>query len=311
MKDKIRSQKGFAVSDGLIAILIIALFASLIANISYNMYLANSSVKRMSKATGYIVDVFEYIDKIYYDEVTIEKLTDYFNNKYYIDNNNPEVKLVASEAEETNTPFKVELALENYNQIPGNEDKIDLVKEITIKVTYKLGNKSQTIQMKRIKQRENLEIPNKPDLGAIELQVGEFIYPIKKVNEEWVVCDNRDSSWYNYENGNWAIVLKTNRELEVDEKIDVYNLEAGEKIYGWIPRYAYDTTNNELKFLFRNTNKTKNETEEKLEDINQEKYKIPEDFRTKEKELDGIWVYDYETEAYKNLEKAYGFKDRI
>ena len=308
MKDKIRNQKGFAVSDGLIAILIIALFTSLIANISYNIYLANSSVKRMSKATGYIVDVFEYIDKIYYDEVTIEKLTDYFNNKYYIDNNNPEVKLVASEAEETNTPFKVELALENYNQIPGNEDKIDLVKEITIKVTYKLGNKSQIIQMKRIKQRENLEIPNKPDFSAIELQAGEFIYSIKEVNEEWIVCNNRDSSWYNYEIGNWAIVLKTNRELVVGEKIDLYNLGTDEKIYGWIPRYAYDATNNELKFLFRNTDKTKDETEEKLVDINKEKYIVQAEFI---EGLEGIWIEDYSTGAYKNLEKAYGFKNRV
>lgn len=43
-----RNNKGVAASDALIAVLIIALFSGLIAAISYNIYLANSSVKRTS-----------------------------------------------------------------------------------------------------------------------------------------------------------------------------------------------------------------------------------------------------------------------
>ena len=66
MKNRMKEEKGFAASDALIAVLIIALFAGLIAVISYNIYLSNSSIKRMSKATEYIVDMFEYIDKVYY-----------------------------------------------------------------------------------------------------------------------------------------------------------------------------------------------------------------------------------------------------
>ena len=90
MRKKIlKEQKGFAGSDALISVLIITLFAGLIATISYNIYLSNTSVKRMSKATGYIVDMFEYIDKTYYDEVTKDNLKKYFNDKY-----NEEAKMI-------------------------------------------------------------------------------------------------------------------------------------------------------------------------------------------------------------------------
>lgn len=317
MKGKIKSQKGFAASDALIAVMIIALFTGLISNILYNIYIANSSVKRMSKATGYIVDMFEYIDKNYYDDVTIDNLTNYFNNKYYFEEDgitvksDAEVKII-SEGEESDTPFNAELILTNYNQIEGNEDKFDLVKEVTMKVNYQLGNKNQTIEMKRVKQRENLEIPNKPNLSLFELQTGENIYPIKNIGEEWVVCNQEDNKWYNYENGNWAIVLKTGKDLVIDEIIDINNLDADEAIYGWIPRYAYDSNNNEVKFLFRNTDKTvileENQEEKeysKLVEIDQNIYTVQQDFKTDSEELEGIWTNDTTTDLYANLNRVY------
>ena len=93
MKNKIlEEQRGFTGSDALIAVLIISLFAGLIATISYNIYISNSSVKRMSKATSYIIDVFEYIDKINYDKIGEEELISYFNNKYYYEQDGTTVK---------------------------------------------------------------------------------------------------------------------------------------------------------------------------------------------------------------------------
>lgn len=158
MKGKLREQKGFAASDALIAVLIITLFSALIATISYNIYLSNSSIKRMSKATGYIVDVFEYIDKVDYDEVTKDKIVEYFNNKYYYseDGSTPktrsEVKIKEND-ENVETPFKAEINIVKYNETEGNTDKLDLVQEITMTVKYKLGNKDQEITMTRNKTK--------------------------------------------------------------------------------------------------------------------------------------------------------------
>lgn len=152
MSGKITQQKGFVASDALIAILIIALFSGLIAVISYNIYISSSSIKRMSKATNYIVDLFEYIDKINYEDVTKENLTSYFNNKYYV-GDNPEIKLLESN-ETVTTPYKAEISIVKYNETEGNTDKLDLVQEITMTVKYKLGNKDQEITMTRNKTIE-------------------------------------------------------------------------------------------------------------------------------------------------------------
>lgn len=159
MKNKVKEQKGFVASDALIAILIITLFSGLIATISYNIYIASSSTKRMSKATSYIVDVFEYIDKIDYADATKENIVAYFNNKYYYaeDGTTPksdaEVKLKEND-ENLETPFKAEISIVKYNETEGNTDKLDLVQEITMTVKYKLGNKDQEVTMTTNKIRE-------------------------------------------------------------------------------------------------------------------------------------------------------------
>lgn len=306
MKERIlKEQKGFAASDALIAVLIITLFAGLIATISYNIYLSNSSIKRMSKATSYIVDVFEYIDKSYYDDVTKDSLVSYFNDKYYQETN-PEVKAkLIGGAEEINTPFKVEIGVENYNETEGNTDKLDLVKEITMTVRYKLGNKDQEITMKHIKSRENLNTPNVPEISLIELQDGQKVYPIKKVNSAWKVCDKSDNSWYDYTSGKWALVIKTNQELSIGQEINPDN----ENIYAWIPRYAYDSVNNKIVFLFSNSDKY-------IENANQENqynslkpiegnYAVLDEFSKEGSPVVGLWTNDTTLGVYQTLNNIY------
>lgn len=162
MRNKIREQKGFATSDALIAVLIIILFSGLIATISYNVYLSNSSIKRMSRATGYITNVFEYIDKEYYDNITVNGLKNYINNNQTTFNTaNNLINISSNNANEatttignSNPAFTMDIYIEYYNKTQGNTDKLDLVKEITMTVKYKLGNKNQEITMTRNKAKE-------------------------------------------------------------------------------------------------------------------------------------------------------------
>ena len=169
MRIKFKRQDGLAASDGLMEILIIALFSGLIATISYNIYIANSSIKRMSKANSYIVDTFEYIGKSYYDDVTKENIVSYFNNKYYYEEDgvtkrdDAEVKAKQNDQESVDTPFAVEIIIQKYNETEGNTDKLDLVKEVTMRVTYKLGNRDQEIEMKTTKVKELNENINNND----------------------------------------------------------------------------------------------------------------------------------------------------
>lgn len=312
-KEILKEQKGFAASDALIAVLIIALFAGLIATISYNIYLSNSSIKRMSKANEYIVDVFEYIDKTYYDDVTKENIIKYFNDKYYYDQDgvtpksNAEVKIKEQDGETLNTPFKAEVNIVKYNETEGNTDKLDLVQEITITVTYKLGNKDQTIEMKKTKSRENLKTPNTPDFNLLELQEGYNIYPIKKIDNIWKICDKSDSSWYDYPSGKWALVIKTSKTLPLDKEIDVNNLLEDEEIFAWIPRYAYDSDNNKIQFLFSNSNNYIENIDgyNKLISIDDSNYIVSDSFFNGEENLVGIWTKDSSIDVYTTLNNIY------
>lgn len=290
----LKKSNGFAASDALIAILIITLFTGIIASLLYNIYLSNASLKRMSKANGYIIDVFEYIDKVYYDEVSKDKLIKYFNEKYYYKDDgitpNEDAEVMAGSNEDIiNSPFKVIIDIQNYNSIEGNEDKLDLVKEITMTVKYKLGNKEQEITLKKIKSREKLVKINKPILDLLKIENGQKIYPIKTINNNSVVCYQNDKDWYNYMGGKIAKVVVTDKELEEGDILTDEDLE----IYQWIPRYAEDSESN-IKFLYRNTNKYVAEKDgyDKLIDL-EEEYEVNSLFinNTGEElvQLAGVW----------------------
>lgn len=278
-KVKFKKNNGFAASDALIAIVIITIFTGLISTISYNIYLSNASLKRMSKANNYIIDVFEHVDKMYYEDVNEENLTAYVNEKY----KNEEVQAVNSEETEVQTPFKFIIKVQKYNEMTGNEGKLDLVKEITATVKYKLGNREQIITMKKSKNRERVITPNKPDLSLIQLNNGENVYSVKEKNGEYVVCSEDDETWYNYKNNNYAVVTVTSANLKIGD-----NVEESYKKYKWIPRYAQNIENStDIKYLFSNTNKYIEEQNgyEKLVDIGTN-YAVGELFKNG---LLGVW----------------------
>ncbi len=278
-KRNLKNSDGFVASDAIMAIIIITIFTAIIATLAYNIYLSNSSLKRMSKANNYIIDIFEYVDKLYYEEVTEEKLITYLNEKY----NSSGVKAVNDENTDVETPFKIIIKVQKYNELEGNEGKLDLLKEVTATVQYKLGNKKQSITMRKNKNREKIVTPNKPDLSLINLNAGEKIYPVKQKNSEYIVCDENDATWYNYNENIYATIAITSNNLKIGDKIeDTYTK------YKWIPRYAVNPEDEtDIKYLFSNTNDYLEEQNgyEKLVDIGT-KYVVKSDFQNEDI---GIW----------------------
>lgn len=278
----LKQEKGFAGSDALIAVLIIALFSGLIATISYNIFLSNSAIKRMSKATEYIVEMFEYIDKTYYEEVTIENLklnytylTEKTDSEEIVDENMQRLGILTGNRDNN---YEITIIIDKYHP---EENSLDLVKQIKMRVKYKLGNKEQIVEMKRIKQRERLETPNAPDLDLLQVQEGENIYPIKETNEIYTVCNINDSNWYNYENNEYAKVVITTNTLQVGDTLDI----SDSVMYMWVPRYAQNSEG-DIKYLYSNTNKyiINQNQYQKLINI-EEGYTVNSSFG----ELKGIW----------------------
>lgn len=281
MKRFLKSNKGITGADAVLGVALAILFSGIIATLSYNIYVTSSSLKRSSKALEYITSTFEYVATQYYDNVTEDNIKEYINN--------------LDEKISTNggKPYKAQVSVTKYNQIEGNTDKLDLVKEITMSVTYKLGDKDQTIEIKTAKSREKLEVPNKPDLDKIAITEGQYIYPIKYVNENWKVTSKDDTNWYDYNRGLWGTVVVTTTQKSIGDVITY----ADGTIYLWVPRFEYTPNPNSedkyvVNFLYKNTNKriVVKEGITKIEDreLKSVKDSIPNEFI--QNENTGVWI---------------------
>lgn len=287
MKKFLKNNKGLTGADALLAVALIVLFSGIIATISYNIYIATSSLKRSSKATEYITNVFEHAKKEYYDDVTEEKLVEYFNTNF----KDKKTEAFVSNDEQLNTsdkPYIIKISVTSYNATENNEEKLDLVKEIEVNVKYKLGNKTKDINMKTAKARETLETPNKPDLSQITTSQGEYVYPIKYANNRWQVVSD-DTNWYNYENGVWASVLIAKTQKQIGDSV----AEEDGTIKLWIPRFAYlSSDDSSVEFLYKNTNK-KIEVKNEITEIKEKatgSIVNDEAFNPASGSLTGIWV---------------------
>lgn len=309
MKRFLKSNKGITGADAVLGVALAILFSGIIATLSYNIYVTSSSLKRSSKALEYITSTFEYVATQYYDNVTEDNIKNYISTKL-------DGKISINEG----TPYKAQVSVTNYNQMEGNTDKLDLVKKITMSVTYKLGDKDQTIEIKTAKSREKLEVPNKPDLDKIAITEGQYIYPIKYVNGNWEVTSKDDTNWYDYDRGLWGTAVVTATPKSIGDVITY----ADGTIYLWIPRFEYSPNPNSegkfvVNFLYKSTNKRiviKNGTT-KIEnrELESTENSLPSQFtkpgeygdpKWKNEELTGVWIRNGQLDAdpYRYLNKS-------
>lgn len=281
MKRFLKSNKGITGADAVLGVALAILFSGIIATLSYNIYVTSSSLKRSSKALEYITSTFEYVATQYYDNVTEDNIKEYINNL--------DEKISTNEGK----PYKAQVSVTKYNQIEGNTDKLDLVKEITMSVTYKLGDKDQTIEIKTAKSREKLEVPNKPNLDKLAITERQYIYPIKYVNENWKVTSKDDTNWYDYNRGLWGTVVVTTTQKSIGDVIT----KTDGTIYLWVPRFEYSQNPNSedkyvVNFLYKNTNKriVVKEGITRIEDreLKSVKDSIPNKFI--QNENTGVWI---------------------
>lgn len=256
MKKILKKENGIGSTDALIAILIITLFTGLIATLLYNIYISNTSIKRMSKANMYVIDILEYAEKIYYSDLdNTNNLLDHFT---YLETSQdleePEdenLERMWSVEGSPESGYNVRVVLDKY--VPDN-DSLDLVRKITVNINYKVGSKEQNIEVYNIKSREKLTTPNKPDLRLINLEQNEKVYCVKYKNSNYIICTENDREWYSYNeqdlsNSISAKAIVTEDTLEIGDTIS----DANYTILEWIPRYAVNNEQN-IIFLYSNSN---------------------------------------------------------
>ena len=149
-------------------------------------------------------------------------------------------------------------------------------------------------------------------------KLAEGMIPVKWNTSKnvWVVCDENDPTWYNYDSKEWANVMLsdgTYKYGEVTEGQKVKDEDLG-SMYVWIPRYAYTIphANNENKinvtFVKGNTNEGVNGeifTTDESVDTTSTKLIHP-GFNLGGSPLTGIWVAKFEASGVDSKGNAVG-----
>lgn len=268
MKNSLKRQDGFSGIDIVVSIGIIIIFVSIIAIVYVNLSTVNMEIERTGKATSYAISILEKVDELYYNEVTQEN----FETK---DIGNGKHSVAGIDISSGYTP---KVVIDNYNQTNGvNNGKADVVKTAYVTVKYKVGNKEQSVEMKKIKTKENIKIPNMPNLEN-DMTAVKYVYSGN--NKKLVKTSVTDTNYYQYENKNWALAIK-NTDINEDGTI-----KESAVIYVWIPRFAYYTTNSatDVKFIYGTANKYVNANGD-LQELTTS-YKIPTEFSNES----GMWI---------------------
>ena len=134
---KLKKETGASGLDVATGALIFMMFTSLIFSLYLQIYKQTSLIKIHENALGYIIQICEDIDMKSYGET--EDLAEY-KNQVIQTINMPEDK------------YTLLMYQEKY--IEENPNAQDLVKKITINVTYNFDGEDRTITIKKIKVKE-------------------------------------------------------------------------------------------------------------------------------------------------------------
>ena len=128
------------------------LFVGIITTLLVNIVLESTKIKINSGQLDFATEILEYIEKLPYQDVTEENLINYINNK-----NSKQVSAGTTTAELTTT-YKIGIDVQSYNQIAGNEGKLDIIKLVTLTIKNDLRNKKYSTQITKIKKANTQEV---------------------------------------------------------------------------------------------------------------------------------------------------------
>lgn len=134
----IKEEKGLAVVDISISVMIITIFIAVIGNLIININLNSKDIERKTIAISYAVQEIEQIKSLgYIDEYDDKGI----NDEYII-----EEDIITSDGNFSGYSKKV--SIKDYTLIKNdNTKKSNLVKQVTVEIVYKLGNKDQIVKI--------------------------------------------------------------------------------------------------------------------------------------------------------------------
>lgn len=131
---KLKSKKGLAGIDMVIAVVAVTIFSTLIVSLIYYNATENVKVTKETLAMIYITEIFENIGIASYEEITQDNIHNLIPQNVY------------------NSGYEVKILVEKPNI--ENVEEQDNIKKVNIKLTYDVGNKTYTCSMERLKIKE-------------------------------------------------------------------------------------------------------------------------------------------------------------
>lgn len=130
----LKNNKGFTGTDIAISIIAIIIFTSTILALMYNVKIENLKIKAKLVANIYLTEALENVGIAKYDEVSVEN----------IENLVPQV----SDA------YQSHIEISKVSEEENTDKTEDIIKKVTVKISYKIGNKTYEESAERLKIKE-------------------------------------------------------------------------------------------------------------------------------------------------------------
>ena len=138
-----RSEKGFTGIDIAVSVVIIFIFISIIAMLSYRINSTSKEIQLKSDA------IYVAINEI---EDAKSKGLEEFKGRSVADGNSVVVENVETEKQ----GYYKTITLLDYTDLDGNADKTkDIVKKVTVKITYMYKAKEQSVELSTLLTKES------------------------------------------------------------------------------------------------------------------------------------------------------------
>lgn len=139
----VKNEKGITGIDITLSVILIAIFIGILTTISYNIQNNEKQASRQAEALNYAIETIEEIKSLDFSELPTvgnSKITG-FADGYITDS--------VGKA----TPYYRTVTVQDYNEINSNSES-EVVKRVTVEISYKYQNESKSITLSTIKGKE-------------------------------------------------------------------------------------------------------------------------------------------------------------
>lgn len=280
---QLNNEKGITAADALIAILIIMTAIGVIAMVYSNLVIGSRGIDRKTGATRIATNLVENINGTFYDEIESTLRQSSNSGSVDIGADNTYIINGTNISQEGTTVFNTTIPAGYIVRITiKNVGDLDLLKEVKIKVEYKVNGKNETVELGKVIEREQIPECNSPQFEGVYLEQLEvdknnyimsyqsaensggnkIICPIKYTGKKYEImtADEAKTIWYSYSNKQWARVLVlTDSEYGecIDDSAKIAEKLKSDKSYVWIPRFGVENSGEvfgSTYFKYKSTN---------------------------------------------------------